>query len=645
MRTSRAILAISALLAIFLAAAHLAASRSSCTYDETLHVTSAYVIRHTGDFRVNPEDPPLFQRVAALGLPAGSLQPNYEDSAWQEMLTELVTHWRWCNAALFGQGTSVSPVAVDAVSHAREMMLSFALLLGIATALLARALSPRSAAIAAVLATALVCLDPNFIGHASLVKNDIALSLSFTLTALALVLISKRISPASLVLLALAPAIGVTTKFSGLLLGPAVTLALLARALLPVTWDAFGRPLATRARRLAAAGGLVLACTATSYLAVWAVYGFRSALTIEVGAPMHLDAEAHIAQVNIAWGDGRTTKPTDAEVNAIPVPTPIRAMRWAGEHRLVPEAFAKGFNYTYATTLLRCAFLLDQISYTGWWYYFPLTLLFKLPLSTLALVATAAFLAARNLLAHRPPCPTFAPTLIPATGPVIVVLFYFLTALSGNLNLGIRHMLPILPTVFALAAAAIANAWAHRRIRIAALTLLATLALELGTSGQRYLAFFNIPARLYGPEHLLSDSSLDWGQDLPLLATWAREHPNVTLSLAYFGTAAPEAYGLKCIHLQGTSYSRTPIVVTPPPGVVAISATHLQEVYLKASERGVYELFRRLRPREVLGGTLFLYNWPPEKSDLADHPWNIDVRLGNQLVPIPSGTNPTWKSP
>ena len=51
------------------------------------------------------------------------------------------------------------------------------------------------------------------------------------------------------------------------------------------------------------------------------------------------------------------------------------------------------------------------------------------------------------------------------------------------------------------------------------------------------------------------------------------------------------------------------------PGVIAISATALQGVYLTDEKfPGLRELYARLRQTEpiaVLGGTIYLYRWPP----------------------------------
>ena len=112
---------------------------------------------------------------------------------------------------------------------------------------------------------------------------------------------------------------------------------------------------------------------------------------------------------------------------------------------------------------------------------------------------------------------------------------------------------------------------------------------------------------------LLGDSNLDWGQDAPLLARWQREHPSEHLYLCYFGPAGQrEYYGIPAVLLPG-SIGNGPHLDTLPsdPGVLAISATALQGIY--PSQR-YYEFLMKHKPQEVLGGTIYLFRWPPAEA-------------------------------
>ena len=97
-----------------------------------------------------------------------------------------------------------------------------------------------------------------------------------------------------------------------------------------------------------------------------------------------------------------------------------------------------------------------------------------------------------------------------------------------------------------------------------------------------YLSYFNQVADgpKNGYKHLV-DSSLDWGQDLPVLKSWLDYHFDASatnrLYLAYFGTALPRWYGIQATPLPFDSSTQK---LSPhEPGTYCISATTLQQVY------------------------------------------------------------------
>jgi hypothetical protein len=131
------------------------------------------------------------------------------------------------------------------------------------------------------------------------------------------------------------------------------------------------------------------------------------------------------------------------------------------------------------------------------------------------------------------------------------------------------------------------------------------------------IPFFNVAAG--GAEsgmRLLSDSNLDWGQDLPLLADWHQRHPDVPLYLAYFGSTDPHYYGIDYLNLPGGyPFSDVPIVTKSVPGVMAISATYLQGVYDDGRLDKQLAYLRTQKPREVFGGSIYLFEWDPVAFD------------------------------
>jgi len=168
---------------------------------------------------------------------------------------------------------------------------------------------------------------------------------------------------------------------------------------------------------------------------------------------------------------------------------------------------------------------------------------------------------------------------------------FALSIVMSHLNLGVRYALPLYPFGYIAVGGAVAYAWrTWRAARAVAIVLGAALAIETVCAFPNYLAFFNAAARgSRGGLWLLGDSNLDWGQDLPALAAWQREHaPQHPLYLAYFGIADPAFYGIAYVNLPGGYRFGPPARWPSEPGVVAISASVLQGTRLPPQLRALY---------------------------------------------------------
>jgi hypothetical protein len=329
-------------------------------------------------------------------------------------------------------------------------------------------------------------------------------------------------------------------------------------------------------------------------------------------------------------------------VEAQDFPLPVKVDLWMQAHHVFPEGWLFGFLYTYATTLLRSTYLLGNVAIKGRWIYFPLAMVFKTPAATLAafvLVPLGCIIAwwfpaqvesdedeAEEDAEPVKKGPFDWWTLLVLTIPPGI---YFASAMMTNLNLGLRHILPVYPYIFiglGVGIAAVMRRWPMGG-SIAASLLVASLLTESIASYPNYLAFFNIfSGGSEGGIRLLGDSNLDWGQDLPALAEWQRAHPTEKLYLCYFGMADPRAYGIDFVNLPGGLATDGALLGAWPflpagnldanqPGVIAISATNLQGIYLG---RPMLDRYQRLlggeKPFRILNGTIYLYAWPPKSA-------------------------------
>ena len=275
------------------------------------------------------------------------------------------------------------------------------------------------------------------------------------------------------------------------------------------------------------------------------------------------------------------------------------------------------------------AFLAGSYSDSGWWYYFPIAFLLKTPLPTLILLLFA--LVGLVWLLRKRPYPerwlTAGALLIPAMG-------YFAFALTTEINLGYRHILPTLP--FFIVLTAVVLSWLvlseglNRGERRAFGRFLQSVVLGLGAwllvstlwLHPHYLAFFNGLAG--GPDggwRYLVDSNLDWGQDLENLKIWLDEHGVDHVWLSYFGEGRPSYYDINFTGLDSfpprlmNPQARPFYPHDPAPGIYAISATTLQGVHF--ANHDVFAWFRDKEPLDKVGYSIFLYEVPP-RGEPAD---------------------------
>jgi hypothetical protein len=242
------------------------------------------------------------------------------------------------------------------------------------------------------------------------------------------------------------------------------------------------------------------------------------------------------------------------------------------------------------------AYLLGQRSNQGWWTYFALAYLYKTPIVALFLTIVAVAYVTWQRLWLR------------TTSLWLPAGALFLAASASRLNIGFRHILPVIPFLWLLVAVSV-PLW--RRRKYGWWVLLAMLALyALGTVRQapHFLAYFN---QLTGGSdqgyRYLGDSNIDWGQDLNLLADYARAHQETPFYASYFGPSDPAYYGLDAPPLfdeNGAPLDFAP--ANPAPGRYAISVNHLQGA--TPAEPDLFDWFRRQDPIDNLGYSILVYD-------------------------------------
>lgn len=537
----RVVLAV--LLVQFVAVGLWQARHDSLTVDEAVDVASGVtsLVRH--DLRMNPEHGPLPKVLAALPtLLADPIVPDgdaYDTASWFDHTDEFVV-------------TNRDAGKLDQIRFLARLV---PLAIGASCALLIHRLGRQLfSPLAGLVAAGLWLTTPVFVGLSHFAMIDVP----FTFTVLLLCECLRRhlVAPSTRTLLALgaASAAALLTRHLALALLGALVLWLVAAG-----WRAD--------RRAALVAGATVALVA--FAGVWV--GIRAV------APEPLDGEARARHEHIVDTASADSLPAKA-VAALPLP-----LEWES-----------GFAYLTLTADQRPAFLFGQAWEGNRVWFFPGSLLTKLPLGALALVGAAPF-AWRRLDAERRRLATIV-VLAPAA-------LTFALVLVQPLNLGVRLAFPTVALLLVAAGAAATHLAAGRRkLLLGAIALTQLVAFWEATPHS--LAWTAPPFR---PAYRwVSDSNLDFGQDADRLADWVAER-----------TAAGDTVWTSQILPRGGSEpegARSLLGVDPTTirGWVAIGATSLTVVN--------HEQFGWLRaycPVGTIGGSILIYRFdvPPVVTD------------------------------
>lgn len=523
MRRAGPTLAAAALLALFWWMAASVSREHSTTADEIFHVTAGYSYWQHGDYRLQPENGNLPQRLAALPLLAQDLRfPPREQTAWQNADAAEIGY------QFFYESGNDLPRMLAA---ARAMIALLGAACGALVFVWSRSLfGPRGA----LISVALFSFCPLLLAHAGLATSDMAVALGFLAATLTGWRLLHRVTPARVLFAGLAWGALALAKFSAVLLAFVFAVMLAVRLL--------------RSRR--SAGRILLGTVAALLIAwavIWTAYGFRFEGLRSPGTYNHPWSD---------YGESFT----------------VRAAAWARDMHLLPDPWLQGFAHTARYAEGRPAFFLGDYGTRGWPLFFPVGFAVKTTLPALALLAVSlpGFITLRSRRFYR------------LTPLLALIAVYGGFAVTSHLNIGVRHLLPIYPALYILAGAVILlprRAWMLSGVA----ALLGWHAVESALIRPHYLSYFNPilggPARAY---RSYVDSSLDWGQDLPALKHWLDAHArHEKIFLSYFGSGSPAHEGLRATRLADGNFDLRARELAPEMtgGLYCISATMFQQVY------------------------------------------------------------------
>ena len=578
---------VAAILAIMLAISIGTALGDAAIMDEVAHIPSGYSYIKYHDYRLNPEHPPILKDLAGIPLQFLNVTFPTDEQFWA---TDANGQWNAGWRFMYLPGNDTEKI----IFWSRFPIVLLSLLLGFFIFKWAKELFGVKAGL---LALVLYAFDPNILGHDHYVTTDLGIA---AFSVFAFYFFVKYLKDPSWKMTALAGVflgLAQLAKFSAVLLFPIFGLSLLICIFFrkdKLKYSFWGISkikkfwLQKFCHYAATFAVIVIVCFAM----IWVVYEANIYKMPAEKVHQLIDTQLYGGTQNIA-------APYLHKMADSPVLRPL-AQYFTGFFMVFGRV--AGGNTTY---------FFGQVTNQSFREYFPLVFLIKEPLPILILLLSALaisiYFILRNNLADFPRhiwknAKNYLDGHIAETAMLLFVALYAYVSITGNLNIGFRHLFPILPFMYILISKEIIFLWARlrgktRKIYSAVVAvLLLWLVAETAFAYPYYLAYFNetIGGSKNGYKYV-TDSNVDWGQDLKRLKSFVDENNIDKIRVDYFGG------GSKAVIWHADSGQE--------PGWYAISATFIQNsLYYKITEgKPDYEWLREREPYATIGYSILIY--------------------------------------
>ena len=552
-------------------------SNKSFTFDEPVFMAGGLAVWRDYDYSVNPEGG-VFPQIWASFILANDENLKLPHSP-ESLIPNKLTQWRRAVNMIVN-----SPDAYRALMRARFMIL----LLSVFCGYLVWRISTRIYGTkGGLLSLVLYSFSPTILANGTLITADMAAATAFLAAGWYGWQMLRKITPKNFILCSLTVLWAVIAKMSGLLIGP---------TLLIMGIFALSRK---KQRNLKYFKTLIVTGSAISILiwcGVWTAYSFH--FSIQPGKNQNSIKKSLLHQ-------NRNSS---------------TILRTLSDYYFLPEAYLYGLDYTLNSTKSRSAYMLGEKYDIGRWYFFPFTFLIKTPSPILLLILLSAILAIYRISTAQKSLETWYKTLWKTAPLWSFAIIYIISCLMSGLNIGHRHLLPLYPIIFIFCGSILSRKrWKTQRLGTAiCISLSGWLIFETLLAYPDYIAFFN---RAVGNKdqtyRLLSDSSLDWGQEMWNLDEFLQQENNPK------NNPAPVYVSVLNI-LPPKYFLPQQQVITLPmfadysdgkyefkPGWYVFSATMLNNVYNSDSNQQKYQrlrlYLRERQPDKVIGHSLFIY--------------------------------------
>lgn len=592
------------------------ASTDSLTFDERAHIPAAYSYVRYGDIRLNPEHPPLLKDFA--GLPLLFLKPQFPTASpeW-----EMGPNQQWEMGSMFLNCSRPELACNDTwvlTFWSRVPLILVALLLAFFLFWWTRNLAGP---LAGLLALTLMLGDPNVLAHSHLVTTDVGITAFLFFSFYFFLRFLKSPSWKNTFLAGLFFSAVQLVKFSAVLLFPLFSLILVLYVLLLPLPQGSTVPLRLK--------------LFFSYLGKWLVmlimyagivYGVYLAHTLSTPSE-HLVATAHMMFPEKGLGP--------LARNIVEYTSSVEFLQPYAAYLLgVFMVFGRvaGGNTHY---------FLDTVQAEAQIAYFPVVFFSKETLPFIALLASALVYSIGRLFRKNHQT-SFRERFIQNIDTILIfsfVIFYSALSIFGNLNIGFRHLFPILPFLYLWIAKCILTILKDPSIRTGVKKVFGfCVAILVGmqifipfVSFPYYISYYNeLSGGTKNGYRIATDSNYDWGQDLGRLRAFIAYHnyctnPEITSTVdcRRYAASLPKIEKIRVDYFGGESAGRVLGDVhegwwserPKESGWYAISINTLQENWtthsaLGGAETNSYLWLKEYAPIARAGQSIFIYYIP-----------------------------------
>lgn len=494
-------------------------SYKSNTRDENRHLIRGVMLLETGDYRLNKHHPifsNIMNAVPQLFNPDITI-PDTDDPDWE----------RADKDSLAGKLVDINgqrrSFLFNVLYLSRYVTIGFMALSGVILYLIVK---KNFGFTAASIFTILYFFSPNIIAHSRLVTTDAYI---IPLTFLGTVFLYKYLQTwkrSSLLWFIFISFLAILTKYSVIPVAMLWILILFVFRFFNRNNLSSGNTKKTNIlQQIFHSLKIPALVVLTWIILLTAAYGFRFTTLKATNHANTEKTEAHMDNItDLTSSIPFLTGPIQNTYHNIPLPFPEYIIGFI-ENVLLHDTYGHD------------SFLWGQCRNDGWWYYFPVTMLIKVPVSLLIGIGALMLWPAIKLYLYitrtkNKKIKTLAKNfkLKPHHIFVIIPVFYFLLSMTSSINLGIRHILIIFPFIYLGIGILVQKAVKYQSKTLIPIALLTGWYMCSSISiYPHYLEYFN--EIIGGPENgykYLLDSNLSWAQDDLYVEDYINSFPDTT---------------------------------------------------------------------------------------------------------------------